>query len=43
MHLRIDDAEHQLQVLCDLRSSTLMRFRDDAGLFFRSLVASITF
>ncbi len=30
MHLPIDDGEHQLQVLCDLRSSALMHFRDDA-------------
>jgi hypothetical protein len=31
MHLPIDDGEHQLQVLCDLRSSALMHFRDDAS------------
>jgi hypothetical protein len=31
MHLPVDDGEHQLQVLCDLRSSALMHFRDDAS------------
>jgi hypothetical protein len=31
MHLPVDDSEHQLQVLCDLRSSALMHFRDDAS------------
>jgi hypothetical protein len=29
--LPIDDPEHQLQVLCDPRSSALMHFRDDAS------------
>ena len=31
LHLPVDDGEHQLQVLCDLRSSALMHFRDDAS------------
>jgi hypothetical protein len=31
MHRPVDDAEHQLQVLCDPRSSALMHFRDDAS------------
>jgi hypothetical protein len=31
MHPPVDDGEHQLQVLCDLRSSALMHFRDDAS------------
>ena len=31
MHLPVDDGEHQLQVLCDLRSSALMHFRDNAS------------
>ena len=31
MHLPVEDGEHQLQVLCDLRSSALMHFRDDAS------------
>ena len=30
MHLPVDDGERQLQVLCDLRSSALMHFCDDA-------------
>ena len=31
MHLPVNDGEHQLQVLCDLRSSALMHFRDEAA------------
>jgi hypothetical protein len=31
LHLPVDDGEHQLQGLCDLRPSALMHFRDHAS------------
>jgi hypothetical protein len=40
MHLPVDDGEHQLQVLCDLRSSALIHFRDDASAAQRATDAS---
>jgi hypothetical protein len=40
MHLPVDDAEHQLQVLRDPRSSALMHFRGDASAAQRAADAS---